>query len=164
MKNCGTCGFRLLDAHTGKRYCAITKLFVEADDGCTKHNPNPDKCDMCGQPIVSPTGTLVVEIDNGYHVLCQSCAPHYHTCNTCIVGDKCTFQDMSLYPSISPIIMKTQQQGMMVVQTQVKNPEREKVTCHNCGCWNEENGCMREVLGCCSSYIYIHQHGWNGAS
>jgi hypothetical protein len=48
------------------------------------------------------------------------------------------------------VIMQTLRQGNAIMQTQVINPERVKITCYNCSCWNkEEEYCMRKELGHC---------------
>lgn len=54
--------------------------------------------------------------------------------------------DFETNPSTMPkIVQKVIQQGNMQMATQVRNPEREKITCAaGCKCYNETYGCSRQ--------------------
>ena len=53
--------------------------------------------------------------------------------------------------------MKTIQQGIMIVQQQVPNPERIEKYCKVCNCWDDEYGCFKQGNGrsipTCRNYI-----------
>lgn len=155
MKNgkCKTCGIRALNQQTGKLVCSITGL-PAADDGyCDHHTYEVDKCALCGAPLIIKDGTLIVQFDDGnYGTLCHQCMQQYGTCHSCTHLNECKFMDTSYRPDLPPVIMKTVQQGMMMVQTQVKNPDRENECCPGCTCYDVNNGCLASILGTCQSY------------
>ncbi len=158
MKTCRTCGLRAVLPQGGD-ICRLSRLRIDLNnDYCSHHNENPSQCSLCGTVIPDLTGTFVVPVGETWDLLCIQCAQHFALCGTCKLSAKCDFEDAGLYPAIAPVIMQTQQHGNMVMQTQVRNPEREKVTCHSCICWDKENLiCLKSSLGCCTSWDYIHQ-------
>jgi hypothetical protein len=46
--------------------------------------------------------------------------------------------------------MQTRQDGNVIIQEQIRNPEREAITCKLCECWNGEE-CGR-AYGMCGKY------------
>ena len=55
------------------------------------------------------------------------------------------------------MVMKTIQQGIMIVQQQVPNPKRIEKYCKVCNCWDDEYGCFKQGNGrsipTCRNYI-----------
>lgn len=152
MKKCKTCGFRGLDAQSGLFFCRISKMYISDEDFCSYHCEDPQTCFFCGSPLIPHSDSLVIEVDDGYAALCPNCAQHYGTCPTCIHQNECKFMDQNFRPDIPPVVMKTQQQGMMVVQTQVKNPERENICCPGCICRSEGGFCFAAFTQSCGNY------------
>ena len=101
-------------------------------------------CNYCGrQPasIINQDGTGA----------CLNCAQAFNTCNLCTHSLKCRFETD---PSPLPMqIQRTIQQGNMIVQTIVPNPERIKLCCPGCPCYSEDPFiCKRAVAGTCGNY------------
>lgn len=98
-------------------------------------------CDFCGRPILS--GGVY---ENG-KVFCNDCGHQLGNCVTCRQRVICTFEtDPSPVPKV---IQQTVRNGNMTSSFAVKNPNRIEITCKkDCGCWDEENGCLREFNAC----------------
>lgn len=98
-------------------------------------------CKICGKPL---RGSDLVYFDwilDGICV-CREHVAYVGRCHTCAKIRNCDFETN---PSPLPkVIQSTTQtpQGMIISQT-VKNPERIKLTCHNCSCWTGEE-CARD--------------------
>lgn len=103
-----------------------------------------EKCTLCGNQLLD----FVIWYNDAKsepHILCQECANKQNTCATCAVAADCRFQtDPSPIPQV---ILQTQRQGNMVMQVQVRNPERIATTCALCDCWDGEV-CNREYQTC----------------
>lgn len=146
--NCDTCGLR--DPQTN--ICRIHQWKVNpAEDHCPQYTNNPLGCSFCGgytpDPIIDTTTSKLL-------VLCPRCYSLLDTCATCGKSVSCSFEtDPSPIP---PRIMKQVRQGNMVMATEVRNPERIKVTCAlNCECYDPEIGCRREVDNYCKNYSQV---------
>ena len=139
-QTCNSCVLKTQDGF----HCDLTNWEIKPlEDSCFRHTRSFTSCELCNMPI---TGKKYLEfINDEYHVLCASCSSKMYTCQLCGEGQQCLFlTDPSPIPKT---IMKTIQQGNMVMQTQVRNPEREKITCTKCICWIESE-CQKENGRC----------------
>ena len=120
---CETCGLR------SDATCMLTNLQVDSNkDFCSHHTFNLQKCAICGNGILSRA-----IISNG-KIYCAKCAKFIDTCITCTMQAICTFEtDPSPLPKM---IMKQVRNGNMIMQAPIRNPEREKITCYNCPCYD----------------------------
>lgn len=136
---CNTCGLR---SGTG---CMLTGLQVDSEkDFCSHHTFELRQCSICGKGILS--GAIV----SGGKLYCSDCAKLIDTCVTCAMQDTCAFDtDPSSLPKA---VMKQVRNGNMIMQTQVRNPEREKITCHNCSCWFDNKCNKTEENYNCEKY------------
>jgi hypothetical protein len=100
-------------------------------------------CNYCGRqlpPFVISDDALV----------CMNCYQQFYTCRMCEMGHLCEFETN---PSPSPkVVFQTIRQGPMVIQHQVKNPQRVEQFCHKCLCWNTEKGYCGKEDGWCKKY------------
>ena len=138
-KFCATCGLR----HPKTPKCQLTGSTINLNkDFCSHHTNYLDKCSLCGNFIPSPAAIL----QDG-RVLCASCASSSGTCARCSNSTYCAFeQDPSPIPKV---IQKEIRQGNIISVTQVRNPERVRITCqNNCPCFSEEFSCLREYGTC----------------
>ena len=95
-------------------------------------------CTHCGRPI---TGRQVFIEHDLQAPFCQQCIHFFGGCPTCVRADVCDFETN---PSPLPKqVAQVIQQGNMTMQTIVRNPEREEITCKKCPCYHEEWGCCR---------------------
>lgn len=101
-------------------------------------------CEVCGQPLQIE---IIDVTDDVPHYLCQNCAAQRHSCNFCTHGGECSFQtDPSPLPKV---ITQTTQNGNMIIQQQVLNPERVEITCKKfCDCFSPDFGCLRQFNTC----------------
>lgn len=142
---CGDCALR---SQNGTQ-CGLTGQKINPQkDFCSHFKKSlSTKCEICGGYIID-NSNLVLDIDenSNIHEICQSCRASLGTCATCDFKVTCEFETN---PSQIPKVITQQfQQGHMVMQTQVRNPKRIKITCENgCVCW--ENGhCNKENQKC----------------
>lgn len=70
------------------------------------------------------------------YLLCNKCAQFLYTCDTCKHGADCA---LKCYNQPDLFVIKTIQQGNMILQTQVINPEVIKRVCGNCVCESPVN-------------------------
>lgn len=87
--------------------------------------------------------------DKDYLILCPNCANQLSQCVTCAEMVHCSFETDPI--NVPKQVQKQIRQGPMVIQSVVRNPEREKVTCaKGCPCWDSvKNSCLRQnSLGC----------------
>ena len=146
IKYCNTCQLY----EKTKKVCLLSGIPMEDTDYCSKHADEVIPCDICGNPLL---GSTYVEYngDGELRQYCERCHQAFHTCQLCSDFRKCEF--MTNPDPMPQVVMKTVQQGNMVVQTQAKNEERVQKFCLSCGCWDENHGCMKEYnIGC------INQH------
>ena len=152
IQYCKTCGIKAPDSNT----CQLNGTIIDPEtDYCSKHASELKICDMCHQPYL---GQDVIHCQNGEYIkiTCMNCASKMGHCVTCAHGINCKFEtDPSPIP---PVVNQVIRQGNMTMQTQVRNPERIKITCAaGCPCWHtdDEGGfCCREY-STCGEYAFI---------
>lgn len=107
-------------------------------------------CSLCGRPAQQ----LFIDVKTKT-IYCGHCAPHISHCPTCANLKTCLFETD---PSPAPkLIQKQIKQGNMIMTTQVKNPDRIRITCQTgCPCFSNENTCLRE-FNHCGSYVFINE-------
>lgn len=103
-----------------------------------------DLCNYCGQGaimFVNPDGTGA----------CPQCYAKFNTCHMCNHGPSCAFET-----DPSPIPKQIQQvvrQGNMTMQQVIQNPERVKLFCFNCPCFDTDDlVCNKRTCGTCRYY------------
>lgn len=148
-KYCKNCALRNPNAPK----CQLTGLDIQrGDTGCAHYVTHLDECGICKSKM--PRGQLV-DVTNPADIfyICPKCEEKIGTCVTCEKSRFCSFEsDSSTLPKVT---MQTIRQGNAVMQTQVRNPERIKITCaKNCACYDAEIGCLREEAMCCDKYIF----------
>ena len=148
-KYCKTCALRNPSAPK----CQLTGLNIHPNDpACAHYVTSLVECGICKTKLAEGQ---VIDATNPADVfyICKNCEEKLGTCATCEKARNCLFEtDPSSLPKMIP---QTIRQGNAVMQTQVKNPERVKITCkEKCACYNAEMGCLREVSQCCDKYIF----------
>lgn len=148
-KTCATCALLAPD----RPVCRFTGREVNPNENfCSEHVSELKVCDLCGQPYIGPD---IIHCQEGgtIYITCQQCQSQMGTCATCSHGNECSFEtDPSPIP---PVVNQTFRQGNMTMSTQVRNPERIKITCEKgCSCWNSEHGCCKEY-NTCAGYNFI---------
>lgn len=109
---------------------------------------NLTKCDCCNASW-NGEGAQLFEGD----VICPSCGNSLGYCPTCELAQICPFETSS--SPVPKVILKQIKQGNMVMQTQIKNPERIKVTCESeCKCWNTEHQFCMKQDGFCANWDF----------
>lgn len=102
-------------------------------------------CEVCKTENI-PLRTAILEFDEtGERYLrkvCSRCNSLRGTCGRCIYGYDCAF--FQVEDGLPQMVMKTVQQGIMIVQQQVPNPERIEKYCKVCNCWSEDYGCFKQ--------------------
>ena len=144
MNTCRTCRLAALSQNK----CQLTGLHITADDYCSRHTTESlSTCFACHRALL-PEGTILVEGNDSYLTFCQECASNLSSCAFCTGLETCEF---NTNPDPMPkATVQQMRQGNMIMQTQVKNPERVKKFCHSCRCWNtEREECFRDYgVGC----------------
>lgn len=158
MKTCKTCRLAAL----AQNRCQLTGLPISADDFCSRHTTEAlGVCYSCHRPLL-PEGTILVKSDDSYLIFCQECASKLSSCAFCRKAQTCEFETN---PDPTPKVTVQQvQKGNMVMQTQIKNPERIKKFCSFCCCWNaEEEVCFKECgIGCIEhESVFSHEKSSN---
>ena len=145
IKYCRTC--RLSDKD--KQVCLLFGIPVNLDiDYCSKHADEIISCNICGAHMITP-GFVQEDAEGNWLKYCDRCNQLFNTCQLCSHARTCEFETN---PDPMPkVIVKTVQQGNMVMQAQVKNPDRIAKFCHNCICWLSDgiDACGKEFnIGC----------------
>lgn len=143
LKHCDQCALR----SPNQGICQLTKLpFQPKDPACANFCLCLTKCELCGRKF--PKLSTIMD---GYYV-CDDCLLSLGTCSQCKHQNQCDFETN---PSTLPkIVQKVIHQGNMQMATQIRNPEREKITCAcGCPCYMESIGCLRQE-GTCGKYIF----------
>ena len=140
-KNCAGCGYH--DPRAG--ICVLYKREVIDEDYCSSYSSSPTVCATCQSYIAGRA--FLYETPKGYIEVCGRCTRALPTCAGCKNGIYCAFEED---PNPMPkVVMQTIRQGNAVMQTQVRNPERVRLLCENCPCWNtEDKVCNREFNHC----------------
>ena len=144
-KQCGRCTLR--NQVTG--VCQVFNKPVENSDSCPAYSSVSFTCETCGQTTLNPI-VCTQEGSEKYYLVCDHCAPQLNGCAICTC-ETCEFQTN---PSPTPMyVMQQVRQGNAIMQTQVRNPERVKITCEaGCKCYDAvERTCNRES-GCCKEF------------
>lgn len=125
--------------------CALNGQQRNKNDYCPDFKKYLNICDCCGKEHLQ--SFLCSWNNENYITLCGTCFQAASTCDLCVNGSTCAFeQDPSPIPKQ---IMKNIRQGNMMMQTSVKNPERVDKFCTNCHCFNiAENTCNKEFGHC----------------
>ena len=125
--------------------CKVLNVKTIKNCHCPFYKETIDTCALCGKPIVE------AGIIDGGELYCVKCGMLLGTCDTCRHMPVCTFvTDPSPVPKV---IQQSVKQGNMIASMPVKNPNRIEITCKKgCECWNDEYGCMREVLRYCDAW------------
>ena len=143
---CKTCMHRGT-TQNGSPACTIHKKLINLDkDFCSEHlhEAQTIKCRICGNNY-KQSDILVYQFDNSNVYLCPSCSQHISTCATCINQSNCGFKADRSEPQM---VSRTVRQGMMMMQTQVKNPNLIKKHCLNCLCsYGTEGDCLKDEKG-----------------
>lgn len=145
------------------RYCIFHKRNIKSPTGyiCTKYNlPKKEEdfcsenikrtlnCDSCGRKFIASDATIIAD-DN--LIICPECARCRNLCVTCKNFSKCDFETN---PSTLPkVVQKQVRRGNMTSVTQIRNPERVRITCQNgCPCYHSEFDCCKQNHGTCQQY------------
>ena len=159
MKTCSTCHLAALSQNR----CQLTGLPISADDFCSRHTTEAlGVCYSCHRPLL-PEGTTLVKGDDSYLIFCQECASKLSSCAFCRKAQTCEFET-NPDPMPKIIIQQAQKNNNVVMQFQVKNPERIKKFCYFCCCWNaEEEVCFKECgIGCIEHEpVFSHEKSSN---
>lgn len=143
-KTCGTCAHRQPQTQN----CPLLKRETADADSCPFHTSQLTKCSKCGVTIIRNSEIFYC----GEHTLCLRCQSQHGYCETCRNASTCSFEtDPSPIPKV---ITQQIQQGPMIIQQQIRNPERIKITCaNNCKCYDSELGCLKENR-CCGNWEF----------
>lgn len=130
--SCKTCANQASD-QSGAPACTIHKRLINLEtDFCSWHTSPTDAitCPLCGQKRKQKEFYIYLFEDKTL-LVCQDCTHHIGTCPTCISQVKCDFANDHSEPQT---VTKTIQQGMMMMQTQIKNPKLVMKHCQKCKC------------------------------
>lgn len=155
LKKCKTCGLRGT-FQTGSPGCSKFKIPINPEtDYCSWHVPESSvtQCDIC-KSTVPTKDTLINYFGDKVLLTCQHCQSLLGTCHTCAHQQDCGFMTDRSEPQV---VTRTVRQGMMTMQTQVKNPNLVKKHCLTCKCSYGTNGeCLKEVNGDgCQSWLIL---------
>lgn len=150
--NCGECALR---AQNGVQ-CMLDGRAISAEDFCSKFQKELHKCSICGRPI-GTTPILEVVNDSVYET-CPVCQKMFGTCQTC---DRAATCDFETNPSPLPkTIQQKVQRGPMIAVTEIRNPERIRITCEkNCKCYDPSFGCLRQMAQTCKNFQCNYKNG-----
>ena len=150
---CQTCTRRTYDPNDPTQsVCTISRQHIPnmVSDKCPwyKNKGENKVCDLCGR-----TSELVyydVTDPNNIKFVCVDCLNKFGTCYVCKNSNICAF---SADQSSPDYVMKQVQQGHMIAQVQVLNPDKIAIYCVKCCCWNkEEKYCYKQEIGTCGKY------------
>lgn len=142
-KYCGQCALR----SPSQKVCQLTGWsYEDRDPACKNFCSHLTECGLCKKKFPS----LNIIMDD--YFVCDDCVNRLGTCFMCKMAHNCDFETN---PSTLPkVVQQVIQQGNMQIATQVRNPEREKITCAaGCKCYNETYGCSRDE-GVCINYEF----------
>ncbi len=138
---CKTCASRGMTAQN-QPACAKFKISINPEeDFCAWHtSENTTSCAVCG----STEQLIIYETNDTVIPFCPNCSALIGTCQTCKNKGQCDFQNDHSEPQV---VMKTVRQGMMTMQTQVKNPKLVERHCKHCQCGLPTGECLVENNG-----------------
>lgn len=146
ISKCKTCGLRGT-FQNGSPGCSKFKVQIDLDkDFCSWHVPEGalTTCSFC-QNKTPIKDTIIHYFNDKLILICPQCNSLVGTCHTCIHQPKCDFKSDTSEPQV---VMKTVRQGMMTMQTQVKNPNLIKKHCIKCTCsYGTEGNCLKDSNG-----------------
>jgi len=125
---CRTCANKGM-AQDNTPACVKFKIKINPEeDFCAWHdNENIQGCHICGS-----TDNLIIDnIDNENYLFCKGHYNAIHSCQGCVNNNVCGFASDHSEPQV---VMKTIRQGMMTMQTQIKNPNLIQKHCSKCQC------------------------------
>lgn len=107
---------------------------------CPHYSSEILRCKNCDSPFPA---TII----NGYPY-CDKCYSTLGLCVECKHSNACEFEDNTtcVIDKIKPVPLPDGRMG------QIKNPERIKLLCTGCICFNEKVGCMRDQLNGCDKF------------
>ena len=147
-KYCKTCGY----LHPQAPMCQLRGEQVDVNtDFCSKHQEISvvGNCAICGNPIYNTNLLLDMQEDGTFRHIHLACGRMLNTCNTCKHHLQCEFETN---PDPTPkLITQTVRQGNMIMQTQIRNPDRVHKFCYECPCFDSENECLKQ-FNCCGNY------------
>lgn len=134
---CGQCALRQPKGQT----CQLTNQpYKDNDTACAHFHKSLPKCNFCGQAFLEIKNVLNDKL------ICDNCLNLLDTCRTCAQSSECLFESST--STLPKLVQKVIQQGGMQISTQIRNPERIKITCAlGCKCYS--NGeCQRDFNYC----------------
>lgn len=147
IKYCKNCA-SLSKTQDGRDACARFKILINPnEDFCSQHvtKGQTEVCDIC--KVHLPTNQLINWLSNDLsksYWVCNNCLNSMNTCATCKRGNICGFKSDRSEPQM---IMRTTSNGMMRMQTQVKNPHLVMKHCQKCACSDGADPSIRDI--CC---------------
>lgn len=146
LHKCKNCAMRDPNADS----CNLTKWEIKPEtDSCPQFIDanHLAVCASCG--VMGPENAFIYLADKKVFV-CPQCQAALGTCEGCGEARFCEYEtNASPLPKLIP---RQVHQGNMIMTTQVRNPEREKITCQaGCKCYDIDWGCLRDD-GCCGNY------------
>lgn len=154
FNTCHTCGFRG-KFQNGTPGCTITNRQIPGDlEGYCDSYRSEDavyKCKKCGIPLLNPL-ILEIEGDEDYALVCQNCYRTLGSCHSCMHSETCGVMTDSSEP---PYVMMTKQQGPMMMQVQVKNPNLVEKHCTICKC-----AALLDYTFCCKDEEGVNCPNW----
>ena len=129
----------------GSSACSLHKHYINEDtDFCSWHASNNDSfiCPICKQNINIKDIIVFIDKNKNSILLCESCLQYMGTCATCMNNNNCGFRADKTEPQTIPKIV---QQGMMRVQTQIKNPKLVIKHCQKCVCSDGANPAIKDI-------------------
>ena len=140
IKTCGKCAIR----REQDGLCEIFRKTVDAtEQGCPLFATEVLTCDVCGNQIVPASNLVIQSGEAGLALLCFDCA--FGACDVCIHAHECRFQTDQSCPEPS-FVIQTVRQGPAVIQKQVPNIKRIKITCPDCPCFSPDSNifCLKQ--------------------
>lgn len=155
LTKCKTCGFKGI-FQNGIDGCSKFKIPVDPEkDFCSWHisENSVTTCGIC-QNIVPIKDTLIHYFNEKMILTCQNCHTLIGTCHTCAHQPECSFMSDTTEPQV---VMRTIRQGMMTMQTQVRNPNLVKKHCLKCKCsYGTEGDCIKIENGDgCTNWLLL---------
>lgn len=138
--NCGQCVYHNSGA------CAVLQTETKDEQSCPFYSSVLYQCSICNSAI-APQSVIFADTN----ILCPSCYSKKNTCLSCSNAESCAFEEDTSC-DLPKTIIHTRRQGPMVIQEQVRNPERATKLCSSCPCYIEGE-CARSREGVCGQYL-----------
>lgn len=113
----------------GSPGCGKFKIKIDLNkDFCSWHkNNDTQKCIFCN----NTDDLILIQTDNDVVAVCSEHYNVYYSCKFCRYSTQCGFAQDQSEPAY---VMKQVQQGPMILQQQVKNPNLVQRHCSKCRC------------------------------